>query len=84
MRPGGHHERSIEDMSGALRRSVASRGKRGEPGAGMAGTLGGTVGVWRRHQVEGASIGHLIEAANMVSATDSLGPVLTILKRKQV
>jgi len=31
----------------------------------------------------GAELGHLIEAANMVSATDSRGPVLTILKRKQ-
>ena len=30
----------------------------------------------------GAELGHLIEAANMVSATDSRGPVLTILKRK--
>ncbi|VVO85195.1 tyrosine-type recombinase/integrase [Pseudomonas fluorescens] len=31
----------------------------------------------------GAELGHLIEAANMISATDSRGPVLTILKRKQ-
>jgi hypothetical protein len=31
----------------------------------------------------GAELGHLIEAANKVSATDSRGPVLTILKRKQ-
>jgi integrase len=31
----------------------------------------------------GAELGHLIEAANMVSATDSRGPVLTILKRRQ-
>ena len=30
----------------------------------------------------GAELGHLIEAANMVSATDSRGPVLTILKRR--
>jgi integrase len=30
----------------------------------------------------GAELGHLIEAANMVSATDSRGPVLTILRRK--
>ena len=33
--------------------------------------------------VSGAELGNLIEAANMVSATDSRGPVLTILKRKQ-
>lgn len=31
----------------------------------------------------GAELGHLIEAANMVSASDSRGPVLTILKRRQ-
>jgi len=31
----------------------------------------------------GAELGHLIEAANMISATDSRGPVLTILKRRQ-
>ncbi|MBT2294664.1 hypothetical protein J7E61_04660 [Pseudomonas fluorescens] len=30
----------------------------------------------------GAEPGHLIEAANMGSASDSRGPVLTILKRK--
>ena len=30
-----------------------------------------------------AELGQLIEAANKVSATDSRGPVLTILKRKQ-
>ncbi|MCP6134550.1 hypothetical protein NL393_35770, partial [Klebsiella pneumoniae] len=30
----------------------------------------------------GAEIGQLIEAANKVSATDSRGPVLTILKRR--
>lgn len=30
----------------------------------------------------GAELEKLIEAANMVSATDSRGPVLTILKRK--
>lgn len=31
----------------------------------------------------GSELGHLIEAANMISATDSREPVLTILKRKQ-
>nr|WP_225917445.1 hypothetical protein [Pseudomonas kurunegalensis] len=31
----------------------------------------------------GAELGQLIEAANKVSATDSRGPVLTILKRRQ-
>lgn len=30
----------------------------------------------------GAELGKLIEAANMVSTTDSRGPVLTILKRR--
>jgi len=31
----------------------------------------------------GAELGQLIEAANKVSATDSRGPVLAILKRRQ-
>jgi len=30
-----------------------------------------------------AELGHLIEAANKVSATDSHGPVLPVLKRRQ-
>jgi hypothetical protein len=30
----------------------------------------------------GAEIGQMVEAANKVSATDSRGPVLTILKRR--
>lgn len=36
-----------------------------------------------RKPYSGAELGQLIEAANKVSATDSRGPVLTILKRRQ-
>ena len=38
---------------------------------------------YSRKPYSGAELGQLIEAANKVSATDSRGPVLTILKRRQ-
>ena len=44
--------------------------------------LGHKNGIVTSHY-SGAELGQLIEAANKVSATDSRGPVLTILKRRQ-
>jgi integrase len=69
----------IHDLKHTFGRRLRAAGVTEEDRKALLGHKNGSI----TSHYSGAELGHLIEAANMVSATDSRGPVLTILKRKQ-
>lgn len=69
----------IHDLKHSFGRRLRAAGVTEEDRKALLGHKNGSI----TSHYSGAELGHLIEAANMVSATDSRGPVLTILKRKQ-
>jgi integrase len=70
----------IHDLKHTFGRRLRAAGVTEEDRKALLGHKNGSI----TSHYSGAELGHLIEAANMVSATDSRGPVLTILKRRQV
>ena len=70
----------IHDLKHTFGRRLRAAGVTEEDRKALLGHKNGSI----TSHYSGAELGHLIEAANKVSATDSRGPVLTILKRKQV
>lgn len=68
----------IHDLKHTFGRRLRAAGVTEEDRKALLGHKNGSI----TSHYSGAELGHLIEAANMVSATDSRGPVLTILKRK--
>ncbi|WP_256557653.1 tyrosine-type recombinase/integrase [Pseudomonas sp. TMW 2.1634] len=69
----------IHDLKHTFGRRLRAAGVTEEDRKALLGHKNGSI----TSHYSGAELGHLIEAANMVSATDSRGPVLTILKRRQ-
>ncbi|NAP01993.1 integrase [Pseudomonas syringae] len=69
----------IHDLKHSFGRRLRAAGVTEEDRKALLGHKNGSI----TSHYSGAELGHLIEAANMVSATDSRGPVLTILKRRQ-
>ena len=69
----------IHDLKHTFGRRQRAAGVTEEDRKALLGHKNGSI----TSHYSGAELGHLIEAANKVSATDSRGPVLTILKRKQ-
>lgn len=68
----------VHDLKHTFGRRLRAAGVTQEDRKALLGHKNGSI----TSHYSGAELGHLIEAANMVSATDSRGPVLTILKRK--
>ena len=68
----------IHDLKHTFGRRLKAAGVSEEDRKSLLGHKNGSV----TSHYSGAEIGQLIEAANKVSATDSRGPVLTILKRR--
>ncbi len=68
----------IHDLKHAFGRRLKAAGVSEEDRKSLLGHKNGSV----TSHYSGAEIGQLIEVANKVSATDSRGPVLTILKRR--
>ena len=81
MRPAhdGFARIRIHDLKHTFGRRQRAAGVTEEDRKALPGHKNGSI----TSHYSGAELGHLIEAANKVSATDSRGPVLTILKRKQ-
>jgi integrase len=75
----GYASIRIHDLKHTFGRRLRAAGVTEEDRKALLGHKNGSI----ISHYSGAELGHLIEAANMVSATDSRGPVLTILKRKQ-
>ncbi|WLG53836.1 tyrosine-type recombinase/integrase [Pseudomonas sp. FP1742] len=75
----GYASIRIHDLKHTFGRRLRAAGVTEEDRKALLGHKNGSI----TSHYSGAELGHLIEAANMVSATDSRGPVLTILKRKQ-
>jgi len=69
----------IHDLKHTFGRRLRAAGVTEEDRKALLGHTNGSI----TSHYSGAELGHLIEAANKVSATDSLGPVLKILKRRQ-
>ena len=74
----GYASIRIHDLKHTFGRRLRAAGVTQEDRKALLGHKNGSI----TSHYSGAELGHLIEAANMVSATDSRGPVLTILKRK--
>jgi integrase len=68
----------IHDLKHTFGRRLRAAGVTEEDRKSLLGHKNGSI----TSHYSGAELGKLIEAANMVSTTDSRGPVLTILKRK--
>ncbi|WP_213881256.1 tyrosine-type recombinase/integrase [Pseudomonas sp. dw_358] len=75
----GYASIRVHDLKHTFGRRLRAAGVTEEDRKALLGHKNGSV----TSHYSGAELGHLIEAANMVSATDSRGPVLTILKRRQ-
>jgi len=69
----------VHDLKHTFGRRLKAAGVTEEDRKSLLGHKNGSV----TSHYSGAELGQLIEAANKVSATDSHGPVLTILKRRQ-
>ena len=69
----------VHDLKHTFGRRLKAAGVTEEDRKSLLGHKNGSV----TSHYSGAELGQLIEAANKVSATDSRGPVLTILKRRQ-
>ncbi|WP_236176636.1 tyrosine-type recombinase/integrase [Pseudomonas qingdaonensis] len=69
----------VHDLKHTFGRRLKAAGVTEEDRTSLLGHKNGSV----TSHYSGAELGQLIEAANKVSATDSRGPVLTILKRRQ-
>ena len=74
----GYASIRIHDLKHTFGRRLRAAGVTQEDRKALLGHKNGSI----TSHYSGAELGQLIEAANMVSATDSRGPVLTILKRK--
>ena len=74
----GYASIRVHDLKHTFGRRLRAAGVTQEDRKALLGHKNGSI----TSHYSGAELGHLIEAANMVSATDSRGPVLTILKRK--
>ena len=74
----GYASIRIHDLKHTFGRRLRAAGVTEEDRKALLGHKNGSI----TSHYSGAELGHLIEAANMVSASDSRGPVLTILKRK--
>ena len=74
----GYASIRVHDLKHTFGRRLRAVGVTQEDRKALLGHKNGSI----TSHYSGAELGHLIEAANMVSATDSRGPVLTILKRK--
>ncbi|MGN8276648.1 tyrosine-type recombinase/integrase [Pseudomonas sp. SMN5] len=75
----GYASIRVHDLKHTFGRRLRAAGVTEEDRKALLGHKNGSI----TSHYSGAELGNLIEAANMVSATDSRGPVLTILKRKQ-
>ena len=69
----------IHDLKHTFGRRLKAAGVTEEDRKALLGHKNGSI----TSHYSGAELGQLIDAANRVSATDSRGPVLTILKRRQ-
>ena len=74
----GYASIRIHDLKHTFGRRLRAAGVTEEDRNSLLGHKNGSI----TSHYSGAELGKLIEAANMVSTTDSRGPVLTILKRK--
>jgi integrase len=74
----GYASIRVHDLKHTFGRRLRAAGVTQEDRKALLGHKNGSI----TSHYSGAELGHLIEAANMVSANDSRGPVLTILKRK--
>ncbi len=74
----GYTSIRVHDLKHTFGRRLRAAGVTQEDRKALLGHKNGSI----TSHYSGAELGHLIEAANRVSATDSRGPVLTILKRK--
>jgi integrase len=74
----GYASIRIHDLKHTFGRRLRAAGVTEEDRKSLLGHKNGSI----TSHYSGAELGNLIEAANMVSTTDSRGPVLTILKRK--
>ena len=74
----GYASIRIHDLKHTFGRRLRAAGVTEEDRKSLLGHKNGSI----TSHYSGAEVGKLIEAANMVSTTDSRGPVLTILKRK--
>lgn len=74
----GYASIRIHDLKHTFGRRLRAAGVTEEDRKALLGHKNGSI----TSHYSGAELEKLIEAANMVSATDSRGPVLTILKRK--
>lgn len=75
----GYASIRIHDLKHSFGRRLRAAGVTEEDRKALLGHKNGSI----TSHYSGAELGHLIEAANKVSATDSRGPVLTILTRRQ-
>ena len=75
----GYQSIRIHDLKHTFGRRLRAADVNEEDRKALLGHKNGSI----TSHYSGAELGQLIEAANMVSATDSRGPVLTILKRRQ-
>ena len=75
----GYASFRVHDLKHTFGRRLRAAGVTEEDRKALLGHKNGSI----TSHYSGAELGHLIEAANMVSASDSRGPVLTILKRRQ-
>jgi integrase len=74
----GYASIRIHDLKHTFGRRLRAAGVTEEDRKSLLGHKNGSI----TSHYSGAELGKLIEAANMVSTTDSRGPVVTILKRK--
>lgn len=74
----GYASIRVHDLKHTFGRRLRAAGVTEEDRKALLGHKNGSI----TSHYSGAELGKLIETANMVSATDSRGPVLTILKRK--
>lgn len=74
----GYASIRIHDLKHTFGRRLRAAGVTEEDRKSLLGHKNGSI----TSHYSGAELGNLIEAANMVSTTDSRGPVLTILKRR--
>lgn len=75
----GYASIRIHDLKHSFGRRLRAAGVTEEDRKALLGHKNGSI----TSHYSGAELGHLIDAANKVSATDSRGPVLTILTRRQ-
>jgi integrase len=75
----GYASIRIHDLKHSFGRRLRAAGVTEEDRKALLGHKNGSI----TSHYSGAELGNLIDAANKVSATDSRGPVLTILKRRQ-